>query len=59
MCTATLVPLRSFSLPVVPCMLQVGVPKLVVFLNKCDLVDDEELLELVEMEVRRRAHRFL
>jgi elongation factor Tu len=31
---------------------QVGVPKLVVFLNKCDLVDDEELLELVEMEVR-------
>ena len=26
-------------------------PKLVVFLNKCDLVDDEELLELVEMEV--------
>lgn len=31
---------------------QVGVPKLVVFLNKCDMVDDEELLELVEMEVR-------
>ena len=31
---------------------QVGVPQLVVFLNKCDLVDDEELLELVEMEVR-------
>ena len=31
---------------------QVGVPRLVVFLNKCDLVDDPELLELVEMEVR-------
>jgi elongation factor Tu len=31
---------------------QVGVPKLVVFLNKADLVDDEELLELVEMEIR-------
>jgi elongation factor Tu len=31
---------------------QVGVPKLVVFLNKVDMVDDEELLELVEMEVR-------
>ncbi len=31
---------------------QVGVPKLIVFLNKCDMVDDDELLELVEMEVR-------
>ncbi len=31
---------------------QVGVPAMVVFLNKCDLVDDAELLELVEMEVR-------
>jgi elongation factor Tu len=31
---------------------QVGVPAIVVFLNKCDLVDDEELIELVEMEVR-------
>ena len=31
---------------------QVGVPCIVVFLNKCDMVDDEELLELVEMEVR-------
>ena len=31
---------------------QVGVPRMVVFLNKCDMVDDEELLELVEMEVR-------
>ncbi|MBN4742794.1 elongation factor Tu, partial [Escherichia coli] len=30
----------------------VGVPYIVVFLNKCDMVDDEELLELVEMEVR-------
>src|SRR5699024_2426145 len=31
---------------------QVGIPKIVVFLNKVDLVDDEELLELVDMEVR-------
>ena len=31
---------------------QVGVPYIMVFMNKCDLVDDEELLELVEMEVR-------
>jgi elongation factor Tu len=31
---------------------QVGVPKMVVFLNKCDMVDDAELLDLVEMEVR-------
>ena len=31
---------------------QVGVPQLVVFLNKCDLVDDPELLDLVEMEIR-------
>jgi elongation factor Tu len=31
---------------------QVGVPAIVVFLNKCDMVDDEELLELVELEVR-------
>ena len=31
---------------------QVGVPRIVVFLNKCDMVDDDELLELVEMEVR-------
>jgi elongation factor Tu len=31
---------------------QVGVPKIVVYMNKCDMVDDEELLELVEMEVR-------
>ena len=31
---------------------QVGVPYIVVFLNKCDMVDDEELIELVEMEVR-------
>ena len=30
---------------------QVGVPKIVVFMNKCDMVDDEELLELVEMEI--------
>lgn len=31
---------------------QVGVPRIVVFLNKCDMVDDEELIELVEMELR-------
>jgi len=31
---------------------QVGVPKIVVFMNKCDSVDDEELLDLVEMEIR-------
>ena len=31
---------------------QVGVPFIIVFMNKCDMVDDEELLELVEMEVR-------
>jgi len=39
---------------------QVGLPRMVVFLNKCDAVDDEELLELVEMEVREllSAHEF-
>ena len=39
---------------------QVGVPKIIVFLNKCDVVDDEELLELVEMEVREllSAYKF-
>ena len=31
---------------------QVGVPSIIVFMNKCDMVDDEELLELVEMEIR-------
>lgn len=31
---------------------QVGIPYIIVFMNKCDMVDDEELLELVEMEVR-------
>ena len=31
---------------------QVGVPALVVALNKCDMVDDEEIIELVEMEIR-------
>jgi elongation factor Tu len=31
---------------------QVGVPRIVVFMNKVDLVDDPELLELVEMEIR-------
>ena len=36
---------------------QVDVPALVVFLNKCDLVDDEELLELVEMEVSRASQQ--
>ena len=37
---------------------QVGVPKLVVFLNKCDLVEDEELLDLVEMEVRELLNEY-
>ena len=32
--------------------IQVGVPRLVIFMNKCDMVDDEELLDLVEMEIR-------
>ncbi|MBR2057070.1 MAG: elongation factor Tu, partial [Clostridia bacterium] len=37
---------------------QVGVPYIVVFLNKCDQVDDEELLELVEMEVRELLNEY-
>jgi elongation factor Tu len=37
---------------------QVGVPKIVVFMNKCDMVDDEELLELVEMEVRELLSKY-
>ena len=37
---------------------QVNVPRLVVFLNKCDLVDDEEMLELVEMEVRELLEQY-
>ena len=37
---------------------QVGVPYIVVFLNKCDMVDDEELLELVEMEVRELLNEY-
>lgn len=37
---------------------QVNVPGLVVFLNKCDLVDDEELLELVEMEIRDLLNKY-
>lgn len=37
---------------------QVGIPNLVVFLNKCDLVDDEELLELVEMEIRELLDQY-
>ena len=37
---------------------QVGVPYIVVFLNKCDQVDDEELLELVEMEVRETLSEY-
>jgi elongation factor Tu len=39
-------------------MRQVGVPRIVVFLNKTDLVDDEELLELVEMEVRELLSKY-
>jgi elongation factor Tu len=37
---------------------QVGVPYIVVFLNKCDMVDDEELLDLVEMEVREALNEY-
>ena len=37
---------------------QVGVPKIVVFMNKVDLVDDEEMLELVEMEVRELLDQY-
>ena len=37
---------------------QVGVPKVVVFLNKCDLVDDEELIELVEMEIQELLAKY-
>src|ERR1700760_1945829 len=37
---------------------QVGVPSIVVFLNKCDMVDDKELLELVEMEVRELLSKY-
>ena len=53
--------LGSFQLPTARCRKrenisclarQVGVPYIVVFMNKTDMVDDEELLELVEMEVR-------
>ena len=37
---------------------QVGVPRLVVFLNKCDMIDDEEFIELVEMEVRELLNEY-
>ena len=37
---------------------QVGVPRIVVFLNKCDLVDDEELLDLIELEVRELLTKY-
>ena len=37
---------------------QVGVPYIIVFLNKCDMVDDEELLDLVEMEVRELLNEY-
>jgi elongation factor Tu len=37
---------------------QVGVPYIIVFMNKCDMVDDEELLELVEMEVRELLSKY-
>src|SRR5256884_290573 len=37
---------------------QVGVPSIVVFLNKCDMVDDKELLDLVEMEVRELLSKY-
>ena len=37
---------------------QVGVPRIVVFMNKCDMVDDEELLDLVELEVRELLSKY-
>ena len=37
---------------------QVGVPKIVVFMNKCDMVDDDELLDLVEMEIRKLLNEY-
>ncbi len=37
---------------------QVGVPYIVVFMNKCDMVDDEELLELVDMEIRELLNEY-
>jgi elongation factor Tu len=37
---------------------QVGVPRIVVFLNKCDMVDDEELIELVELELRELLDKY-
>ena len=37
---------------------QVGVPKIVVFMNKCDMVDDDELLDLVEMEIRELLTKY-
>ena len=37
---------------------QVGVPKIVVFLNKADMVDDDELIELVEMEIRELLNEY-
>ena len=37
---------------------QVGVPAIVVFLNKCDMVDDPELIELVEMELRELLDKY-
>lgn len=37
---------------------QVGVPRIIVFMNKCDMVDDEELLDLVEMEIRELLSKY-
>jgi elongation factor Tu len=37
---------------------QVGVPYIIVYMNKCDMVDDAELLELVEMEVRELLSKY-
>jgi len=37
---------------------QVNVPYIVVFMNKCDMVDDQELLELVEMEIRELLTKY-
>ena len=43
---------------IIYCLGQVGVPYIVVFMNKADMVDDAELLELVEMEIRELLDQY-
>ncbi len=56
-CAATDGPMPQTREHILLCR-QVGVPKIVVFMNKVDLVDDEEMLELVEMEVRELLDQY-